>query len=168
MKNFDEYLAEQRQDPTPCSAGEELEPAYKTLRGRLDGMKAMQKPRDPEHISAFLSRLEAVWRRSPDMRFEQLASIVFSALEREGSAPFYAEDDDMLCRIENFMRGCVPPTPGEDIRLMEDVGDAGLLAMATARMAKASPESYVPADQLYAEMGITQADLDKVGEVDID
>ncbi len=59
-------------------------------------------------------------------------------------------------------------SPDEYIRLIDEVNEARLLTMATARMAKADPSSFVPADQLYAELGITREELDELGEVDIE
>lgn len=70
--------------------------------------------------------------------------------------------------MKNNTAECVLLSPDEYIQLIDEVNDARLLTMATARMAKANPSSFVPADQLYAEMGITQADLDEIGEVDIE
>lgn len=70
--------------------------------------------------------------------------------------------------MKNNAAECVLLSPDEYIRLMDEVNDARLLTMATARMEKANPASFVPADRLYAEMGITQADLDEIGEVDIE
>ena len=70
--------------------------------------------------------------------------------------------------MKNNTAECVLLSPDEYIQLIDEVTDARLLTMATTRMAKADPSSFVPADQLYAEMGITQADLDEIGEVDIE
>ena len=70
--------------------------------------------------------------------------------------------------MKNNTAECVLLSPDEYIQLIDEVNDARLLTMATARMAKANPSSFVPADQLYAEMGITQADLEEIGVVDIE
>lgn len=70
--------------------------------------------------------------------------------------------------MKNNTAECVLLSPDEYIRLMDEVNDARLLSMATTRMAKADPASFIPAEQLYAEMGITQADIDEIGEVDIE
>ena len=70
--------------------------------------------------------------------------------------------------MKNNTAECVLLSPDEYIQLIDEVNDARLLTMATARIAKANPSSFVPADQLYAEMGITQTDLDEIGEVDIE
>lgn len=46
--------------------------------------------------------------------------------------------------------------------LSDEVNDAKLLALASERMVKADPAMFVPAEHLYAELGITQDDLDAV------
>lgn len=51
--------------------------------------------------------------------------------------------------------------------LSDEVNDVKLLALASERMVKADPAMFVPAEHLYAELGITQDDLDAVDEVDI-
>lgn len=55
----------------------------------------------------------------------------------------------------------------EYMDLPDEVNDAKLLALAAKRMAKADPAMFVLAEHLYAELGITQDDLDAVGGVDI-
>ena len=70
--------------------------------------------------------------------------------------------------MKNNTAECVLLSPDEYIQLIDEVNDARLLTMAANRMAKADPSSFIPADQLYADMGITQADLDEIGEVDIE
>lgn len=70
--------------------------------------------------------------------------------------------------MKNNAAECVLLSPDEYIQLIDEVNDARLLSIATSRMAKTTADSFVPADQLYAEMGITQADLDEIGEVDIE
>ena len=70
--------------------------------------------------------------------------------------------------MKNNTAECVLMAPDEYLRLIDEVNDARLLTMAAERMAKADPASFIPADRLYEEMGITQEDLDAVGEVDIE
>lgn len=70
--------------------------------------------------------------------------------------------------MKNNTAECVLLSPDEYIQLIDEVNDARLLTMAANRMAKADPSSFVSAEQFYAEMGITQADLDEIGEVDIE
>ena len=56
----------------------------------------------------------------------------------------------------------------EYMDLPDEVNDAKLLDLAVERMAKADPAMFVPAEHLYAELGITQDDLDAVDEIDIE
>ena len=52
--------------------------------------------------------------------------------------------------------------------LSDEVNDAKLLALASERMVKADSATFVPAEHLCEELGITQDSLDAVGEVDIE
>lgn len=56
----------------------------------------------------------------------------------------------------------------EYMDLPDEVNDAKLLALAAKRMAKADSNLFVPAERLFEELGITQADLDTAGDVDIE
>jgi len=70
--------------------------------------------------------------------------------------------------MKNNAAECVLLSPDEYIRLMDEVNDARLLTMATERMAKYDPSSVIAAESLYKELGVTQEDLDAVGEVDFE
>ena len=56
----------------------------------------------------------------------------------------------------------------EYMGFVDEVNDAKLLALASERMAMAGSSQFVPAERLYEELGITQDDLDTVGDVDIE
>lgn len=56
----------------------------------------------------------------------------------------------------------------EYMGFVDEVKDAKLLALASERMAMADSSQFVPAERLYEELGITQDDLDTVGDVDIE
>ena len=56
----------------------------------------------------------------------------------------------------------------EHMGFADELNDAKLLNLAVERMAKADPAMFVLAEHLYAELGITQDDLDAVDEVDIE
>ena len=56
----------------------------------------------------------------------------------------------------------------EYMGFVDEVNDAKLLALASERMAMADSSQFVPAERLYKELGITQDDLDTVGDVDIE
>lgn len=56
----------------------------------------------------------------------------------------------------------------EYMGFVDEVNDAKLLALASERLAMADSSQFVPAERLYEELGITQDDLDTVGDVDIE
>lgn len=70
--------------------------------------------------------------------------------------------------MKNNAAECVLLSPEEYMRLVDEVNDARLLTLASERMEKAEPAAFIPAKHLYGELGISQADLDAVGEVDIE
>ena len=70
--------------------------------------------------------------------------------------------------MKNNTAECVLLSPDEYIRLIDEVNDARLLTMAIERMAKANSDSFISAEKLYEEIGISQADLDEIGEVDFE
>lgn len=70
--------------------------------------------------------------------------------------------------MKNNAAECVLLSPDEYIRLMDEVNDSRLLAIAMERMEHFNPDSVIAADDLYKELGITQADLDAVGEVEFE
>lgn len=70
--------------------------------------------------------------------------------------------------MKNNAAECVLLAPDEYIRIMDEVNDARLLAVATERMEHFDPATVVAAEDLYKELGITQADLDAIGEVEIE
>ena len=70
--------------------------------------------------------------------------------------------------MKNNAAECVLLSPEEYIRLMDEVNDARLMAIATQRMEKFDPTKTVSDDELYSELGITKEDLDNCGEVEIE
>ena len=70
--------------------------------------------------------------------------------------------------MKNNAAECVLLAPEEYIRLMDEVNDARVLAIATERMEHFNPASVVSANELYMELGITQEDIEAVGEVEFE
>lgn len=70
--------------------------------------------------------------------------------------------------MKNNSAECVLLAPDEYLKLMDEVNDARLLAIASERMEHYNPENSVSADELYKELGITDEDLESVGEVEIE
>ena len=56
----------------------------------------------------------------------------------------------------------------EHMGFADELNDAKLLNLAVERMKKADSTAFVPAERLNKELGITQDDLDTVGDVDIE
>ena len=57
-------------------------------------------------------------------------------------------------------------SPNAYHQLLDEITDAHLLAIAMSRITEAPPSSFIPADQLYAELGITKEELDKIDLTD--
>ena len=53
-------------------------------------------------------------------------------------------------------------------RLMDELNDARLAALAAERLANLDPATLAPAEKVWERLGITQADLDAVGEVEFE
>ena len=56
--------------------------------------------RDKERIWPILTELAAIWNRYPDLRLGQLIGNV-----AEGTALYYAEDDDLIAQLKAFYLG---------------------------------------------------------------
>lgn len=70
--------------------------------------------------------------------------------------------------MKNNAAECVLLSPEEYLRMVDEVNDAKLLAFAVERMEHADLNTAIPADVLYAELGITDEAMDTIGEVDIE
>ena len=70
--------------------------------------------------------------------------------------------------IKNNEPECVLLSPEEYMRLMDEVNDARLLEIAVARMQNYDPETAIPAEEVYRNLGITENDLAGSDEVEIE
>ena len=70
--------------------------------------------------------------------------------------------------IKNNEPECVLLSPEEYMRLMDEVNDARLLEIAVARMQNYDPETAIPAEEVYRDLGITEEDLARSDEVEIE
>ena len=70
--------------------------------------------------------------------------------------------------MKNNTAECVLLSPDEYVRLMDEVNDAHLLAIASERMANYDPSTLIPEEKVWERLGITQEDLDSIGEVEIE
>ena len=70
--------------------------------------------------------------------------------------------------MKNNTAECVLLAPDEYIRLMDELNDARLAVIAAERMAHFDPATLVPEEKVWDRLGITDDDLDEVGEVDFE
>ena len=70
--------------------------------------------------------------------------------------------------MKNNAAECVLMSPEEYLRLMGEVNDARLLAVANERMANHTHADAIPAEEVYRELGITEEDIASCDEVEIE
>ena len=70
--------------------------------------------------------------------------------------------------MKNNAAECVLLSPDEYVRLMDEVNDARLLAIASERMANYDSSTLIPEEKVWERLGITQEDIDSIGEVEIE
>ena len=70
--------------------------------------------------------------------------------------------------MKNNAAECVLLSPEEYVRLMDEVNDARLLAVATERMAHYDPSILISEEEMNRRLGVTAADLADFDEVDIE
>lgn len=70
--------------------------------------------------------------------------------------------------MKNNAAECVLLSPDEYIRLMDELNDARLLAMANERMTHFDPSTVISGEDLYKDLGIGKEDLDNFGEVEFE
>ena len=67
--------------------------------------------------------------------------------------------------MKNNAAECVLLSPEEYVRLMDEVNDARLLLLASERLQKLDTAALIPEEQVWQELGLTQEELDAIGEV---
>ena len=70
--------------------------------------------------------------------------------------------------MKNNTAECVLMSPDEYVKLMDEVNDARLLSIANERMQSFNPDNLISGEKLYKKFGITDKDLDSVGEVEFE
>ncbi len=63
---------------------------------------------------------------------------------------------------------CVLISPDEYVRLMDELNDARLLAVASERMAHFDPTSLISEEEMNRRLGVTEDDLAGFDEVEIE
>ena len=70
--------------------------------------------------------------------------------------------------MKNNSAECVLMSPDEYVKLMDEVNDARLLSIANERMQNFNSTNLISSEDLYKELGITEEDLDAIGEVEFE
>lgn len=70
--------------------------------------------------------------------------------------------------MKNNAAECVLMSPEEYLRLIDEVNDARLLAIATERMEHLDPSATISGEEVYRNLGITKEDINNCGEVEFE
>ena len=70
--------------------------------------------------------------------------------------------------MKNNSAECVLLSPEEYVKIMDEVNDARLLSLANERMQNFNSANLISSEDLYKELGITEEDLDAIGEVEFE
>ena len=105
------------------------------------------------------SVVSAITNTVPITQFNRgLAGKIFEDVKRSGAKVV----------MKNNAAECVLLSPDEYVRLMDEVNDARLLAVATERMAHYDPSTLISEEEMNRRLGVTAADLADFDEVDIE
>lgn len=105
------------------------------------------------------SVVSAITNTVPITQFNRgLAGKIFEDVKRSGAKVV----------MKNNAAECVLLSPEEYVRLMDEVNDARLLAVATERMAHYNPSTLISEEEMNRRLGVTAADLADFDEVDIE
>lgn len=70
--------------------------------------------------------------------------------------------------MKNNIPECVLISPDEYVRLMDEVNDARLLALAVKRMENFNPNNTISEKQVMEEFGVSEEDLSDFAEVEFE
>ena len=87
-----------------------------------------------------------------------LAGKVFEEVKRTGAKVV----------MKNNAAECVLISPEEYTRLMDELNDARLLAIASERMATFDPDTLISEEEMDKRLGITDDELASIGEVEFE
>lgn len=105
------------------------------------------------------SVVSAITNTVPITQFNRgLAGKIFEDVKRSGAKVV----------MKNNAAECVLLSPEEYVRLMDEVNDARLLAVATERMAHYDPSTLISEEEMNRRLGVTATDLADFDEVDIE
>lgn len=87
-----------------------------------------------------------------------LAGKVFDEVKRTGAKVV----------MKNNAAECVLISPDEYTRLMDELNDARLLAIAAERMSSYDPAATISQEEMDRRLGITEEEIDSIGEVEFE
>ena len=87
-----------------------------------------------------------------------LAGKIFDEVKRSGSKVVMKNNEAEVVLVP----------PEEYVQLMDKLEDYELMAIALERLNRYDPEKTVPEEQVWAELGITDEELDAAGEVEFE
>ena len=103
--------------------------------------------------------VSAITNTIPISQFNRgLAGQIFEDVKRSGAKVV----------MKNNAAECVLMAPEEYVRLMDELNDARLLALANERMQSFDPAALIGEEEMDRRLGIAKADLDAIGEVDFE
>ena len=70
--------------------------------------------------------------------------------------------------MRNNQPECVLLSPEEYLRMVDELEDAKLLALAEERLANYDPEKLISEEEVWKELGLTEEDAAAVGEVEFE
>ena len=70
--------------------------------------------------------------------------------------------------MKNNSAECVLLAPDEYIRIMDELNDARLIALAANRLSHFDPASLIPEEKVWERLGITDDDLEAIPEVEFE
>lgn len=87
-----------------------------------------------------------------------LAGHIFSEVRKTGAKVV----------MKNNTAECVLLSPEEYVSLMDEVNDARLAAVAMQRLENVNADTFVPAETVNSELGISEEDLADADEVELE
>lgn len=97
-------------------------------------------------------------------------TIPISHFNRGLAGQIFAEVRNIGAKVvmKNNSPECVLLSPEEYVRLMNELNEAKLIAVAAQRMATFDSSKAIPASDVYKELGITEEDLSGFDEVEFE
>ena len=105
------------------------------------------------------SVMSAITNTVPISQFNRgLAGKIFEDVKQSGAKVV----------MKNNAAECVLLSPEEYVRLIDELNDARLLALANERLAKADPASLISEAEMLQRLGVKEEELAEFDEVDIE